>query len=185
MLNTMRPNLYDVRKKANNAIATWARASYQAWCIGWGNWYEIPVTQKYEQQRIEYLAMCENAKVLHEKLAPHLRFLEGNKLHRELPRVRVAKAPSHPDKRCKRVRKSWDKHIEVIKKMFPVVTILIWEAPALVCHGAKCETHDLDIQRGLKGRLQRWKGMAKAEDFMPDEDGNEYWNVLLLCTCYS
>lgn len=185
MLNTIRPNLCDVRKKAKTAVTTWARASYQAWCIGYGNWYEIPVMQKYEQQRIEYLAMCENAKILHEELAPHLRFLQGNELRGQLPRVRVAKAASHPDKRCKRVRKSWDRHIQDIKEMFPLVRMLIHEAAALVCRGAKCETHDLDMQRDLKGRLQRWKGMDKDEDFMADEEGKEYWDILLPCTCSS
>ena len=172
MLNTMRPNLCDVRKKAKTAVTTWARASFQAWWIGYVNWYEIPVTQKYEQQRIEYLAMCENAKILHEKLAPRLRFCHGNR-----PRVRVAKTASDSEKRCKRVRKSWDTHIRDIKNIFPLVTTMILEAGALVTCSARSETYDSDTQQDLEGRLQGWKSMGEDEDFMPDEEGKEYWHI--------
>ena len=180
MLNTMRPNLYDVRKKAKTAVTTWARASYQAWWIGFVNWYEIPVTQKYEQQRIEYLAMCENAKILHEKLAPRLRFFQGIS-----PRVRVAKADSDAHRRCKRVRKSWDTHVQIVKEMFPLVRTLICEAPALVCRGARCETYDLDTQHNLEERIQRWKSMDEDDDCMADEKGKEYWNIIFPRTGYS
>ena len=185
MLNTMRPKLYDARKKVITAVTTWTRASYQAWCIGLTNWCEIPVTQKYEHQRIEYLVICENARILHGKLAPHLRVLRGNKPRGELPRVRVAKAASHPDKRCKRVRQSWDRHIQVIENTFLPVTNLIREAAELVCHGAKCKTYDLDTQRDLKKKLKRWKQMDEDEDCMADEEGKEYWDILLPRICSS
>ena len=174
MLNAMRPNLYNVRQKAKPAIVTWTRASFQAWSIGYAYWHEIPVTQKYEQQRIQYLAMCENAKILHEKLAPRLRVFQGNR-----PRVRVAKVGSDAHKRCKRVRRSWDGHIQIIKDRFPLVTTMIGEAGALVSLGARSETRDLDTRWDLRARVNRWKTLDENKDCMADEEGKEYWDLLL------
>lgn len=181
ILNTMRTDLYNIRKQARTAVITWTRASYKAWFIGYINWHEIPITQKYEQQRIEYLAMCENAKILHEKLAPRLRILQGNRSRGELPRVYASKASSDAEKRCNRVRKSWRIHIRVFRHMFPQVTNMIWEAGALVSRAARSETHDLDTQQELEARLRYWKSLDE-NDCMADEEGKEYWDILLPCT---